>query len=257
MNDDAFELAVQEKVRQRFQTAETANIIEIIPDKKKSDSVEDDQVKRSSRMLSCVFIVGTICFAVTLAIMLTYGKNDKMSSSESGVGGQNGGSGGGSGGTPSSSVFQKIYDTLVTVSGEDVFLDMSSPQFKALDWISYEDDFDYDFDEDGDDNSETLLKERYVLALLYFATGGENWNKDIGFLSTSNICNWNEASSSGSNGASVSADVDTLTLGVRCNGDGSVVDISLGKFGISDILSTCYLVLLLMQPHHLFIILSP
>ena len=237
MNEDAFELAVQEKVLQRFQTAQTANTVEIIPDRKSSP--EEYQDKRRTTMLTCVCIFGTICFAVTLAIMLTYGNRNKMSSSESGIGGGQGGSGGGGGGdgTPSSSVFQTMYDTLVTVSGEDVFLEMDSPQFRALEWISYEDEIGPSLDSDGD--TTMALKERYVLSLLYFATGGDNWNKDIGFLSNSGICNWNEASTGATNGTSVSAEVDTLTLGVRCNDDGSVVDISLGKLEL-----LCYYCLL-------------
>jgi hypothetical protein len=53
-----------------------------------------------------------------------------------------------------------------------------------------------------------ILVERYVLAVLYFATSGERWTKQWNLLSATSVCQWN---------------------GVACNGDDLVSSLDLGK----------------------------
>jgi hypothetical protein len=67
--------------------------------------------------------------------------------------------------------------------------------------------------------SDDELVERFALVLLYFATGGESWLDQAGFLSPlNNTCSWN-------------SNVDgTRALGVGCNDEGSVVTLDLCKF---------------------------
>jgi hypothetical protein len=91
--------------------------------------------------------------------------------------------------------------------------DISSPQYKALEWM---------VDRDSSTLQSTLsddeLLERFALVLLYVATGGESWLDQAGFLTPLNTCSWNSI-------------VDgPKVLGVGCNGEGSVVTLDLCKF---------------------------
>lgn len=62
--------------------------------------------------------------------------------------------------------------------------DVSTPQGKAYDFIVNKDER---YLEAGDN----LLIQRYVLALLYYSTMGENWNHDgLHFLTGVNECHW-------------------------------------------------------------------
>ena len=39
--------------------------------------------------------------------------------------------------------------------------------------------------------------QKYVLALLYYATNGENWNLQLDFLTNDDVCSWNDGSNTG------------------------------------------------------------
>lgn len=99
---------------------------------------------------------------------------------------------------------------LVPISGEEVFQDQTSPQFRAAEYISEEDPYT------GEILDETILAERYGIITTYFATGGENWNRCslgdetcAGAWLTGDACGWEF---------------------VSCNGDGRIVAISFGKW---------------------------
>jgi hypothetical protein len=78
----------------------------------------------------------------------------------------------------------------------------SSPQFQALRWLANEDTAVLDLDS----TPTVILVQRYVLAVLYFATSGEAWRDEGNFLSASSVCMWNNGE-----------------RGVFCNGDDLVV----------------------------------
>jgi hypothetical protein len=94
------------------------------------------------------------------------------------------------------------------VSGAEALQDDSSPQFRALRWLTNEDTAVLDLDS----TPTMILVERYVLAVLYFATSGESWLTELHFLSASSVCEWN-----------------TGERGVVCNEDDSVGEINLSK----------------------------
>lgn len=62
-----------------------------------------------------------------------------------------------------------------------------SPQSQAFQWLILEDDCVL-FAINSTDS--VFLKERYVLAVLYFATNGPQWSADRGFLSKEHHCSW-------------------------------------------------------------------
>ena len=61
--------------------------------------------------------------------------------------------------------------------------DPSSPQFQALQWIQ-----DVRFNPSLTQSTTTI--QRYVLAVLYFATNGDEWSANTNWLSESHICEW-------------------------------------------------------------------
>jgi hypothetical protein len=87
------------------------------------------------------------------------------------------------------------------VADAEVLQDNSSPQFLALRWLANN-------DLDLDSMPTVLLVERYVLAVLYFATSAEGGLNVLTFLTASSVCEW---------------------AGVVCNDDDLVVALLLGK----------------------------
>jgi len=89
--------------------------------------------------------------------------------------------------------------------------DPSTPQYAAFNWMANIDSIDLQ-----DTLSNDALVERFVLVLLYFATGGANWSDQFLFLSPSlDICSWNLG----------------FLLGVfECNDEGSVTELGFCKF---------------------------
>jgi hypothetical protein len=94
----------------------------------------------------------------------------------------------------------KLQTLLKAISG-DSLSDSSSPQARTIQWLAAEDAALVDVDGD----LQPSLSQRYVLALLYFSTGGEAW--------ASPYCGWKE-----------------FDEGVICDSQGNVIEIVLCKF---------------------------
>lgn len=78
-----------------------------------------------------------------------------------------------------------------------------SPQMRAAVWLS-------DFDEQQVPIGNTAaLRERYALAVLHFSTNGRDWSRDVGFLSSADVCDWAIDGVQNQNG-------DPIRLGVDC-----------------------------------------
>jgi hypothetical protein len=105
---------------------------------------------------------------------------------------------------------------LSPLSGHEALWDESSPQYKALWWIVHDDPAKMMIEKQDESQSQSLIVERYVMAVLYFATDGPNWLKQVGFLSNSSICDWQDAIE--------------FSNGVQCNDHGSAVTLSMCKF---------------------------
>jgi hypothetical protein len=108
-------------------------------------------------------------------------------------------------------------DIFTPLSGNETLWDESSPQYKALWWIVHDDPANMMTTmQDETQSSLNMIVERYVMALLYFATDGPNWFEQVNFLGNSSICGWLVPSQSHD--------------GVQCNDEGSAVQLSLSKF---------------------------
>ncbi len=121
--------------------------------------------------------------------------------------------------TPSNSPTPSGYDCLsssgrlrdVNVALESVTSDIvaGSVQELAYNWLK-------DIDTTTACDGTTALLERYVLAIYYYSTSGDDWNRNSGWLSSSNHCiNW---------------------FGISCNNDGRVESISMNENNVDGII---------------------
>lgn len=83
--------------------------------------------------------------------------------------------------------YEAVLPVLAAVTDRHVLEDPGTPQHRALVWISMEDERRVDPEKDPEH-----LIQRYAVASLFFATGGEvSWKKDYGFLAYEHECSWN------------------------------------------------------------------
>lgn len=85
---------------------------------------------------------------------------------------------------PTSVEFSDLYDKIANASldGGAALSDPSSPQYKSLRWLS---------DNANLENYSDAQKfQRYILAVLYYSTNGDDWLRKDGWLSDDNECKW-------------------------------------------------------------------
>jgi len=96
------------------------------------------------------------------------------------------------------------------ISGE-ALEDSTSPQFQALEWIVNVDPAKLSVGHD----SAQVIKQRYAVAVLYFAFGGKTWTEQYNFLSGDSVCLWNDDEA-----------------GIQCNDSDEITSIRLRKYGV-------------------------
>jgi len=105
------------------------------------------------------------------------------------------------------------YVTDLGISTRDQFIDDKSPQFLATQWLAVYDEMNLKVPEigtnpDTDDEAYQFVL-RYVMVVLYYATGGENWKYQFNFLSAKSTCAWN--------GVLLSSQGGFISFGLVCN----------------------------------------
>jgi len=80
---------------------------------------------------------------------------------------------------------EAIRQIVEDLSDADLLDDASSPQSRALRWITYDDEAALD------ETNPPRIKQRYILAVLYFATNGDSWTNKYSWLSKAHECDWN------------------------------------------------------------------
>jgi hypothetical protein len=103
--------------------------------------------------------------------------------------------------------FDIVADVVRSMSGDSIE-DASTPQYSAVAWLAGADPANMDF------SNATVndVVQRYIGALLYFATKGEKWDERLDFLSALPVCDWHEKSD-----------------GIYCDDDGFISAIDFGK----------------------------
>jgi len=137
-----------------------------------------------------------------------------------------------------------VVETLTGSNGDQVFnksnsLAVSIDRIGALDWL-VEDTKNVNLFAQTDPTGHNMampvipewkLRQRYILAVLYFATVGKKWEDQVSFLSQGDECLWSKGNDYANDGVQVGQKsvIETFsdTMGVTCNKDGRVKGISL------------------------------
>mmetsp|Transcript_5612 Transcript_5612/g.9292 ORF Transcript_5612/g.9292 Transcript_5612/m.9292 type:complete len:839 (-) Transcript_5612:82-2598(-) len=114
--------------------------------------------------------------------------------------------------SPSTSRMKDMLRYAATISDPATLQDETSPQFRAAEWIA---DDDLVIIEEG---NEVQLLQRYVLAVFYFSTGGDNWEKCNRFLTCNVGFSW-----------LTGVQNECLWHGIRCTADNRVSKILIGN----------------------------
>ena len=91
------------------------------------------------------------------------------------------------------------YMVAAGVSSEISLRTQDTPQHIALSWLALYDEANTAVpDVPITDMAGYKYMTRYVLAVVYFSLGGENWNFQAGFGTITNVCSWNQIKFDGS-----------------------------------------------------------
>eukprot|EP00573_Skeletonema_grethae_P007718 CAMPEP_0201695198 /NCGR_PEP_ID=MMETSP0578-20130828/7231_1 /ASSEMBLY_ACC=CAM_ASM_000663 /TAXON_ID=267565 /ORGANISM="Skeletonema grethea, Strain CCMP 1804" /LENGTH=746 /DNA_ID=CAMNT_0048181009 /DNA_START=111 /DNA_END=2348 /DNA_ORIENTATION=- len=83
--------------------------------------------------------------------------------------------------------FQPMKDMFVEISGEEVFLETDSPQYRALVFLAEQDPLKLN---PSDPILSHQIIQRYVLSVLYFSTNGPSWKHRVYWLTGQHECGW-------------------------------------------------------------------
>mmetsp|Transcript_10201 Transcript_10201/g.28086 ORF Transcript_10201/g.28086 Transcript_10201/m.28086 type:complete len:821 (+) Transcript_10201:165-2627(+) len=124
-------------------------------------------------------------------------------------------------------VYAFIHQTLLTDTSE--LVTPGRPQYMASNWIANMDILSLDVPTALNTTAAQAFVQRYVLALLYYATNGpDGWRNKASFLSEQSECGWFDRDKNvvGFNRS------QTYALGVTCNSDLEVVNLLLPSNGL-------------------------
>jgi hypothetical protein len=104
--------------------------------------------------------------------------------------------------------YNTLVETLTPISGLDALQDETTAQYTAAMWLAGSDPAILDLATVEFDQ----LVQRYLMALLYYSTKGDEWTSQLGFLTADTVCDWNARS------------------GVECNTVGLIDVLDLGTY---------------------------
>lgn len=137
---------------------------------------------------------------------------------------------------PSSVRFTEIVDKLTPLSG-DAVREPGSPQYYAAMWMADDDPMRMELDHPG-------FEQRYIIAMFYYATDGNNWKERNGWLTGTSECEW-----FGIQGNSLGCEGGCIERTVFEGSFDKVCRIAMGKFQL------CYFLVNTRQSvfvHHLY-----
>jgi hypothetical protein len=121
----------------------------------------------------------------------------------------------------SSERLEEFLNSLESISDRALLDDLTTPQSEAARWLANRDGARIDLQE----TTSSMLAERYLMALTYFATNADEIEMDIsrslGFLTEASVCSWNDG-----------------TNGVFCENGNEVTNISLRTLSL--FVDPCY-----------------
>jgi hypothetical protein len=115
-------------------------------------SVDSVKIQRSKRFWYCIVITSLVLIGAIIAVAIVLSGDDSLSSRQ-----------------------QEISDICVSISSQGTIDDTYSPQRKAHKWMVYE---DIEFKNSKEPLNHDLVVQRYVLAIIYYATNGPLWTNN-------------------------------------------------------------------------------
>mmetsp|Transcript_30596 Transcript_30596/g.72170 ORF Transcript_30596/g.72170 Transcript_30596/m.72170 type:complete len:697 (-) Transcript_30596:205-2295(-) len=150
-----------------------------------------------------LYIAAAAAFAIVVSVSFSVGYTNKSSKNQIQ-------------GTDTEAHLKMILEKMSGVSVKPLLVDPHTPQYHAAQFIANGDSKHLDFE--GPDGWRTT--QRYILAVFYYATGGQTWTDKFNFMSSRDHCEWNMEFST-PNGR--------FLKGVQCDDNGSVRDIDLSN----------------------------
>ena len=77
----------------------------------------------------------------------------------------------------------EIFSVISSISTSEDLINIENERYKAICWLIYDDIKQLKA-------TDPFLIQRYVLALFYLSTNGNNWHSTFGFMTASNECDW-------------------------------------------------------------------
>jgi hypothetical protein len=122
---------------------------------------------------------------------------------------------------------QKVQNFLAFFSEREDLEKAGTPQFFASKWIADEDLRALEIPESTNYNDSFKFAQRYILAVFYFATGGQDWKFDTAFVGPRDECDW--SFSLAADAVIPASGSDRWEMGITCNEDGEVSKIFFRK----------------------------
>ena len=125
-------------------------------------------------------------------------------------------------------VSQRMTETLefltnFRISSKEDLQDKLTPQYMAAEFMAENDVLQYPIPVSDENREEfTPFVQRYVLALLFYATNGPNWENQLLFLDKAHECSWGMRQDL--------SDGEVVVLGANCNADLEVSELLMRKF---------------------------
>ena len=118
----------------------------------------------------------------------------------------------------------------VRISEASLLEEVDTPQNKAALWIADQDELQVPLPSDpANYDTSYQFVQRYIMAVFYFALDGPKWTNQISFLSSKDVCDWNQPLN-----PSVTPEhehAENWDYGVRCT-DGTITHIFICKWSL-------------------------
>jgi hypothetical protein len=152
--------------------------------------------------LTCVGLIGLLAGATAVTIMAPWKNSENSAQTQNFL-------------NVDSRLQQTISFLLASVDHREL-TNTSSAQFLAAKWMADVDTLQVPLSEDAG------FLQRYALALLWFATEGDEWRESVDFLTATHECDWHVPFQR--------SDRSVFQMGVKCNALSKVTSLTLRKY---------------------------
>ena len=180
MDEQALEMKYQEDARNAIRerlVAEAAKATEVQPTNTKSDGTQGETSSNTNMRLWMAMLFVVVVVIVVIVVVIVPRKDTAPQDVDRAM-------------EQRENLISKLLEATGRTTDDDLFSDLTSSHSMAVSWL-LEDDHSLDVEPvEVSDEFINILLRRYVLALLYFSTNGDQWNTKDGFLGNASVCDW-------------------------------------------------------------------